>query len=41
MFIELPLEVEFPYYLMTGLIVIALVTTWFAVTIPMKRVNEK
>ena len=41
MFIELPLEVEFPYYLMTGLIVIALITTWFAVTIPMNRVNER
>ena len=41
MFIELPLEVEFPSYLMTGLIVIALITTWFAVKIPMKSVNEK
>ena len=41
MFIELPFELEFPYYLMTGMILIALLTTWFAVTIPMKKVNER
>ena len=41
MFIELPYELEFPGYLMTALIVIALITTWFAVTIPMKKVNER
>ena len=41
MFIELPFEVEFPTYLMIGLIAIALLTTWFAVKIPMKKVNER
>ena len=41
MFIELPVEVEFPIVLMIGLIVISFVTTWFAVHIPVKQVNMK
>ena len=36
MFIELPLEVAFPTYLLIVLLVIAFITTWFAVWIPVK-----
>ena len=36
MFIELPTEIAFPTELLLVLLVIALVTTWFAVLIPVK-----
>ena len=39
MFIELPVEVAFPTLLLAILLVIACVTTWFAVWIPVKQVN--
>ena len=40
MFIELPVVVDFPTSLLIGLLVISLITTWFAVWIPMKQVNQ-
>ena len=40
MFIELPTEVEFPFLLLFIMMVVALATTWFAVWIPVKQVNN-
>ena len=40
MFLELPLEVVFPYYLLSGLLLISFTTTWFAVEIPVNQVNK-
>ena len=40
MFIELPVEVAFPTLLLFFMMVIACVTTWFAVWIPVKQVNN-
>ena len=41
MFIELPVEVDFPFLLLFGLLIISLITTYFAVWIPMKQVNQQ
>ena len=34
MFLELPLEVVFPYFLLVALLMVSFITTWFAVWIP-------
>ena len=41
MFIELPVEISFPYYLLGGMLVISFITTWFAVWVPVTAVNNK
>lgn len=40
-FIEMPLKIFFPTYMFTGMIVMALVTTYLAVYYPMKNVNQR
>lgn len=41
LFIELPFQLEFPWYILALMIVLALVTTFFAVWVPVKRVNKQ
>ena len=41
MFIELPVQVVFPYTLLAGMLTIAFTTTWFAVWVPVKAVNGR
>lgn len=40
-FIEMPPVFIFPYFTFAGMIVIAIITTYVAVYMPMKRVNQK
>lgn len=41
MFIEFPLEIEFPWALLIGMLLIAIATTFFAVLLPIKKVNKR
>ena len=41
LFIELPVQVVFPYYLLVGMLVISSITTYLAVSIPVKSVNKR
>ena len=41
MFIELPVQVVFPYILLSGMLVISCITTWVAVYVPVKSVNRR
>ena len=41
LFIELEWEIEFPYYLFLGMVLISIVTTYLSVYIPMRTVNTR
>ena len=40
-FVELPFKLNLPYYIILILMVTALLTTYFAVLIPVKKVNQQ
>ena len=40
MFLELPLEIVFTYYLLSGLLLISFMSTWISVEIPINQVNK-
>lgn len=40
LFVELPYDLEWPFALLAIMLVVSLVTTFFAVYIPMKQVNK-
>ena len=41
LFIEQPLELEWPWWLLLGMLVVSLVTTFVAVYIPVRNLNKK
>ena len=41
MFIELPVKLFFPYYTLSGMLVMAVITTYISVYKPMKEVNKR
>ena len=41
MFIELPMEVQFPWLLLAIMLCIAIVTTFVAVYVPVQQINKK
>ena len=41
LFIEQPLELEWPWWLLLGMLVVSLVTTFVAVHIPVRNLNKK
>ena len=41
LFIEQPFDLEWPYWLLLGMLVVALSTTFFAVYLPIKALNKR
>ena len=41
LFIEQPIDIEWPYWLLTSMLIVALVTTFIAVYLPIVSVNKK
>ena len=41
LFIELPVQVVFPFVLLAGMLIISAITTYLAVSIPVKSVNNR
>ena len=41
MFVEMPMNFHFPFATFSGMVIMASVTTWFAVYTPVKLVNKK
>ena len=41
LFIELPMDIEWPFALLIGMLVVSLVTTFIAVYLPINAVNRK